>query len=377
MKTTNMNNANAAIENAVSEFIYVATRVRTEVWEERREIAISTLECADIAAVTEMYANNNEKISYVVKNLATGEELTYGGGAIGEWIATQTLDDMVNYRIAFTMVWDKFYLHGRGVITHEVYFTRVKRSDVPEGIEHPLWLLEVSNADTNEVVARNWYETPGAMLTWADKQILDWRYTEAGVVNHTFRANGVDITKYFYAKDRKRYTLSVVGWDTKRIHITIDTYQYSSLAKKGKKKFVCSICGEEHFVEEGTFLPHPVRPNKDSNGRYNYCCATCYEKYVGPMQACRWEIGSLWTKIKELEFWGHTWAKEDMFYEMTIAVMDSIIKQGNLRENAMCFLRYYEPNRDAEKVGRQLRDRGQARRWKALKAAELAEQEAK
>ena len=35
MKTTNMNNANAAIENAVSEFIYVATRVRTEVWEER------------------------------------------------------------------------------------------------------------------------------------------------------------------------------------------------------------------------------------------------------------------------------------------------------------------------------------------------------
>ena len=33
MKTTNMNNANAAIENAASEFIYVATRVRTEVWE--------------------------------------------------------------------------------------------------------------------------------------------------------------------------------------------------------------------------------------------------------------------------------------------------------------------------------------------------------
>lgn len=376
MKTTNMNNANAAIENAVSEFIYVATRVRTEVWEERIEMDISAFECADMAAITGIFTGNNELV-YVVKNLATGEETTYDSDAIREWCMAQTLDSIADYRIACTVVWDRLYLHGRGEITHEVNFTRVKRSDVPEGIEHPLWLLEVFNADTNEVVARNWYETPGAMLNWVDERILDWRYTEAGIVNHRFYANGVEITKYFCAKDRKRYTLSVDSWDKKRIHIAIDTYQYSSLSKKGKKKFVCSICGEEHLVEEGTFLPHPVRPNKDSDGRYNYCCATCYEKYVGPMQACRWEIGTLWTKIKELEFWGHTWSKEDMFYEMTIAVMDSIIQQGNLRKNAMCLLRYYEPHSDAEKVGRQLRDRMQNRRWRAALAARLAEQETK
>ena len=376
MKTTNMNNANAAIENAVSEFIYVATRVRTEVWEERIEMDISAFECADMAAITGIFTGNNELV-YVVKNLATGEETTCDSDAIREWCATQTLDNMTDYRITDTMVWDNVSLLGKGIITHEVYFTCVKRSDVPKEVEHPLWLLEVSNADTNEVVARNWYEAPGAMLTWADQQILDWRYTEAGVVNHKFYANGVEITKYFCSKDRKRYTLSVDRLDKNRIHVTIDTYQYSSLAKKGKKKFVCSICGEEHFVEEGTFLPHPVRPNKDSNGRYNYCCATCYEKYVGPMQACRWEIGTLWTKIKELEFWGHTYSKEDMFYEMTIAEMDSIIKQGNLRKNAMCLLKYYEPNRDAEKVGRQLRDRMQRRRWQAIRAANQAEQESK
>lgn len=116
-------------------------------------------------------------------------------------------------------IWDMHAFYGKGVITNEVFFKRIKRSDVPEEIEHPLWLLEVSNADTNEVVARNCFETPGAMLTWADEQILDWRYTEAGIVNHTFRANGVDITKHFYAKDRKRYTLSVGSWDKKRIHI--------------------------------------------------------------------------------------------------------------------------------------------------------------
>ena len=85
----------------------------------------------------------------------------------------------------------------------------------------------------------------------------------------------------------------------------------------------------------------------------------------------------MWTKIKELEFWGHTLSKEDMFYKMTVAVMDSIIQQGNLRENAMCLLRYYEPNRDAEKVGRQLRDRMQKRRWQAARAAQQAEQETK
>ena len=39
MKTTNMNNT--AIETAASEFIYVATQVRTEVWEERTEIDIA------------------------------------------------------------------------------------------------------------------------------------------------------------------------------------------------------------------------------------------------------------------------------------------------------------------------------------------------
>ena len=62
---------------------------------------------------------------------------------------------------------------------------------------------------------------------------------------------------------------------------------------------------------------------------------------------------------------------------MTIAVMDSIIQQGNLRKNAMCLLRYYEPHSDAEKVGRQLRDRMQNRRWKAALAARLAEQATK
>ena len=376
MKTTNMNNTNTTIEATASDIIYIATQVRKEVWEERTEIDIATFECTDMAKINGRFEGNDELV-YVVKNLVTGEETTCDINAIRKWCMAQTLDSIADYRITVTTVWDRFYLHGRGVITHEVYFTRVKRSDVPEEIEHPLWLLEVSNADTNEVVARNWYEAPGAMLTWADQQILDWRYTEAGVVNHKFYANGVEITKYFCSKDRKRYTLSVDSWDKKRIHIAIDTYQYSSLAKKGKKKFVCSICGEEHFVEEGTFLPHPVRPNKDSNGRYNYCCATCYEKYVGPMQACRWEIGTLWTKIKELEFWGHTYSKEDMFYEMTIAEMDSIIKQGNLRKNAMCLLKYYEPNRDAEKVGRQLRDRMQRRRWQAIRAANQAEQESK
>ena len=201
MKTTNMNNANAAIENAVSEFIYVATRVRTEVWEERIEMDISAFECADMAAITGIFTGNNELV-YVVKNLATGEETTYDSDAIREWCMAQTLDSIADYRIACTVVWDRLYLHGRGEITHEVNFTRVKRSDVPEGIEHPLWLLEVFNADTNEVVARNWYETPGAMLNWVDERILDWRYTEAGIVNHRFYANGVEITKYFCAKGK-------------------------------------------------------------------------------------------------------------------------------------------------------------------------------
>lgn len=376
MKTTNMNNTNTAIEAAASDNIYVATTVRTEVWEERTEMDVSAFEFSSITAVTTMFAKS-KRLNYVVKNLATGEEIACDGAAICEWCDAQILDKIVDYSITATELFDMGGFHGKCTISYDVYFTYVKRSDVPKEIEHPLWLLEVLNVATNEVVARNWYETPGAMLTWADQQILDWRYTEEGVVNHSFYANGVDITKHFSSKDRKRYTLSVVSWSPKRIHIAIDTYQYSSLAKKGKKKFVCSICGEEHFVEEGTFLPHPVRPNKDSDGRYNYCCATCYEKYVGPMQACRWEIGTLWTKIKELEFWGHTWANEDMFYEMTIAEMDSIIKQGNLRKNAMCLLRHYEPNRDAEKVGRQLRDRMQRRRWKAEKTTKLAEQESK
>jgi hypothetical protein len=320
---------------------------------------------------------NNNELSYVVENLATGEQRTYDGNEICEWCTSQTLDNMVDYRITYTGVWDASLYLGKDVITHEVYFTRVKRCDLPAEVVHPLWLLEVSNADTNEVVACNWFETSGAMLAWVDKQILDWRYTEAGIVNHRIYANGYDITPNFWALDRKRYTLSARSRYGNGMDITIDTYCYPSVAKKGKKKFVCSICGEEHFVEEGTFLPHPVRPNKDSNGRYNYCCATCYEKYVGPMQACRWEIGTLWTKIKELEFWGHTWSKEDMFYEMTIAVMDSIIQQGNLRKNAMCLLRYYEPHNDAEKVGRQLRDRMQKRRKQAALDAKLAKQKAK
>ncbi len=124
MKTTN-----ATIEATASEHIYTATKVRTEAWEERTEIDISTLECTGMAAVTQMFANDN-KCVYVVTNLATGEKRTYDSKEFHEWLATQTFDTMVDYRITFTVVWDRASLHGRGEITHEVYFARAMRSDV-------------------------------------------------------------------------------------------------------------------------------------------------------------------------------------------------------------------------------------------------------
>ena len=82
-----------------------------------------------MAAVIGMFAHNNA-ISYVVKNLATGEKSTYSGNEFREWLATQTLDTVVDYRITFTVAWNKASLHGRGEITHEVSFACVRRSDV-------------------------------------------------------------------------------------------------------------------------------------------------------------------------------------------------------------------------------------------------------
>lgn len=124
-------------------------------------------------------------------------------------------------------------------------------------------------------------------------------------------------------------------------------------------------------------MPHPVRPNKDNNGRYNHCCVACYEKYVGPMRACRWELSRLWVEIKELDYVRHTRWTDDIFYNLTISEMDSIIKQAKLREKAMYMLRYYEPNKEADKVGIQLRNRAQDRRWKTQEAAKPAEQKTK
>lgn len=124
MKTTN-----TALETTASETVCIATKVRTEKWEGRTEMDTSTLECADMAAITSMFANNKER-GYVVTNLATGEKRTYDGNEFREWLATQTLDTVVDYRITFTVAWNKASLHGRGEITHEVYFSRVKRSNV-------------------------------------------------------------------------------------------------------------------------------------------------------------------------------------------------------------------------------------------------------
>lgn len=124
MKTTN-----TALETTASKTICIATKVRTEKWEGRTEKNTSTLECADIAAITSMFADSKER-GYVVTNLATGEKRTFDGKEICDWLATQSLDTMVDYRIAFAVVWDKASMHGRGEITHEVSFARVNRSNV-------------------------------------------------------------------------------------------------------------------------------------------------------------------------------------------------------------------------------------------------------
>ena len=66
MKTTNMNNTNTTIEATASDIIYIATQVRTEVWEERTEIAISAFECTDMATINGRFAANNELVAILM-----------------------------------------------------------------------------------------------------------------------------------------------------------------------------------------------------------------------------------------------------------------------------------------------------------------------
>lgn len=122
-----MKTANADVEATASAHILIATKVRKEVWETRTEIDTSTLACTDMAAVTQMLVHNSEG-RYMVANLATGERCTYDSKDFREWLATQTLETIVDYHISFTVVWNKAGLHGRGEITHEVSFARVKHS---------------------------------------------------------------------------------------------------------------------------------------------------------------------------------------------------------------------------------------------------------
>lgn len=137
-----MKTPNAAVEATASEHIYIATKVRTEVWEERTEMDTSTLECADMAAITTMFTNHNKRC-YVVTNIATGEKRVYGDKEFRRWLATQSLDAMVDYRIAFTVAWNRAGLHGRGKITKEVSFARVQRSDTPKGVAHNMREINV------------------------------------------------------------------------------------------------------------------------------------------------------------------------------------------------------------------------------------------
>lgn len=373
MKTTNTDNTNTAIETTVSEMVYIGTRVSTQKFEERTEIRIWTFECIDIDTIIKNYVYE-VRCNYIVKNPLTSEEHTYNNESFEEWCKSKTLAKIANYRIIRTRESGECHYPEKCEAFEELHFTSVMRSEVPE-VEKPLWLLKVYNADTNELVSQKWYESSGEMLHQTDMRVLDWRYTETGVANLTFNANGVDITRHFCARDRKRYTLSPNRWDRGGIHITIDTYCYPSEAKKGKRKYRCSICGKEHFVEEGTFMPHPVRSNKDDNGRYNYCCATCYEKYVGPMRTCCWVTYSWHKNIEELNnihiYWG-----EGRFYKLTTSEMDIIIKLENLRKEAMAYLRMYE-HKNADDEAIRLRNKSQDRRWKAQQAAKLAEQETK
>ena len=356
MKTTNMNNTNITFETA-NKKSHIVTTVLSYKYEEITQIFVNSFEYTDAATITNMFDH-----IVVVKNIVTGDEMVYDSDAFRAWYESKAFDEIVNYRFSKT---EEFCYAEKCITLFELYFTCTKQSNVPNQIENPRWLLEVYNASTNEEVACNWYATPGEMLSWANQNVLNWRYTEAGIENHTFYANGIDITRYFYANERKRYTLSVPYVAKDCIHITIDTRHYPSQTNIDKRKFVCSICGKEHFVKEGKFLPHPVRPNKDSSGKYNHCCAACYEKYVGPMYACRAEAGSVWTQIKELEFFGRARDVETCFYHLNTVEMDSIIKKGNFRKNAMAWLTWYEPNNDADKVAIKLRNASIRRRRKA------------
>ena len=371
MKTTNMNNT--TIEATVSDIIYIATRVNTQKFEERTEIRIWTFECIDIDAIIKNFVHK-VRCNYVVKNLLMSEENCYNNDTFEMWCQSKTLAEIANYRIIRTHESGESNCPEKCEVFEELYFTSVSRSEIPE-LEKPMCLLEVYNADTNDLIAKNWYESFGKMLSQTDAQVLDWRYTDTGVANLKFYANGIDITSHFCAYDRKRYTLSPSRWDKSAIHITIDTYRYPSEVKKGKRKYRCSICGKEHLIAEGTFMPHPVRSNKDENGRYNYCCAACYEKYVGPMRTCCWVSYSWHKNIEELNNIHISWG-EGRFYKLTTSEMDIIIKLENLRKDAMAYLRMYE-HKNADDEAIRLRNKSQDRRWKAQRAAKLAEQETK
>ena len=376
MKTTNMNNTNATNEN---EMVYILNHVVTREYAGRTEIDITADDCAGkVPSLDVLSGHWLRDIS--VYNLTTGEESVFGYKAFDKWRNGKTLKELANYRIM--RVWDEdhrdYFTSENCVEIQEYYFTTAKRSEIPAEEKNHLWKVEAYNEETGELIALHWSGNSTLALYEIYKKILHWRYEE-GIVNCKVLVNGIDVSRHFYANERKRYSISTWRYcDT--INITIDTHEYKAKAKGGTS-FVCCICGKEHPIEAGTFPTHPVRPDKDINGQPNYCCMACYEKYVGGMRACysdfhlgKSEIGAL----SNIDNWLQL---DEAILGLSLGEMDYIIEQGRFLTSAMNRLRI-EECKDAMRERGKLRSKERARvrareRREETKAAKLATKETK
>ena len=354
MKTTNMNNPeNISNEN---EMIYIFNQVVTREYAGRTEIDIQTTEC--INEVPRMGYGHRSICDTIVHNLVTGEVSTYDYYAFLNWYHGQTLEEIANYRIVRSWFGrDSFKPDEECAETMVYYFTTAKRSEIPAGEKNPLWKVEAYNEETGELIALHWSSNSTLALYEIDKKILHWRYEE-GIVNCKVLVNGFDVSKHYYAKERMRYSLSTWRY-CNTINITIDTHEYKAKGKGGAS-FVCCICGREHPIEEGTFPPHPVRPDKDINGQPNYCCEACYEKYVGGMRACSANIHVWKGTIDELLDIDNVYQLGEKFPSLSLTEMDAIIRQGGFLTSAMSRLRI-EECMDAMRERGRLRSKQRAR----------------
>lgn len=223
----------------------------------------------------------------IAKRRSSNEEIKYDCTNYETLISSLNESNIADYSLITQ--YERGFAGDSGICTTEYTFCTQQMNVPTQRKRAKLLILEIYNRKTKEIVISEAFVD----INELDKFAYEYYRSDYEGRKYDYYINGVNMNGYFHYLTRGAYDVAYMTSTATSAgaKITIDKTYKSIIPKLGlvdtskdaNPEFTCCFCERSYSGKRNKHSAGATRPKTNDEGIPNYCCSSCFKKYVVPM----------------------------------------------------------------------------------------------